>query len=818
MGRFSDVVAAISGKGASPVVPDRGYSYADQYNTQAMPNDAKLVKAFRGVAFACATYNAEAVADVPIRLYVTTGTGQSAAKCKTAKVAPQRLKYLHGNKALSARLTGVEVEEVTSHPLIDLLHTPNSEHDGYLHALFTQLYQEVIGESYWKIVNDVMGVPGELWVLQSQLVTQIPGKDGQLIEMYEYGHGKHKEKYTPEEVIPFYVPDLNNPYTAGYAPMEAAWEALNLVAKDRSFAAAYMDNMNRPDSIVSPKTSEDALMGAGEAKRLSKVWDRIFNRGGAGRTVVSPHPMDVTPLSFNSRDMEVLARYGVSKLDIANAFHVPMSFLEDKSVNRATAEAGIFKHAKFAVEPRLRKRDARLNHRLVPLYDERLFLASDDPVPGNEKEAAIIRKMNLDAGVSAYNEERRLMNLEELDGGDEPMIANNKVRLSEVAAPVVVDMAPAPTEEKPTEPVETEPTEQDIQTLPSQTLNGAQIQAATGIVSAVAAEEIPRDTGIGQLEVLLNLTPTQAEQIMGEVGRGFAPEKPDVPPALAGNLPPVPDEEDGDDPEKVAAAYHLKAAETLDEVFLTPGQNNIKAAFDKWFERQRKDIIKQLKAQKSLKATDKWAAISLEDWNREMARDLEKVYTPFWVEAGENADTLLRRRVDVSDWAQFSVKNPAVAEALRASSIASAVSANRYTAEQVNGAMKALAEVYEGDNLPRDMVKKLDEVFDGWESWRSKRIARTESSKAAHDARVMAAGESGVVTGFKPLISSDACAICLAIGAEDVEVSMSDAAGQVGEYGKNSVDGDGGLIRDGRQLPPYHVNCQCSFMEVLVSD
>lgn len=52
------------------------------------------------------------------------------------------------------------------------------------------------------------------------------------------------------------------------------------------------------------------------------------------------------------------------------------------------------------------------------------------------------------------------------------------------------------------------------------TLNGAQISAATAIITAVALGEMPRDTGIGQLKVLFNLTPEQAEEMMGSAGTG----------------------------------------------------------------------------------------------------------------------------------------------------------------------------------------------------------------------------------------------------------------------------------------------------------
>jgi len=59
---------------------------------------------------------------------------------------------------------------------------------------------------------------------------------------------------------------------------------------------------------------------------------------------------------------------------------------------------------------------------------------------------------------------------------------------------------------------------QDVQVAEEFVLNGAQIQAATKIVENVAAGLIPRDAGIGQLEILFNLKPEQALRIMGSAG------------------------------------------------------------------------------------------------------------------------------------------------------------------------------------------------------------------------------------------------------------------------------------------------------------
>ena len=85
---------------------------------------------------------------------------------------------------------------------------------------------------------------------------------------------------------------------------------------------------------------------------------------------------------------------------------------------------------------------------------------------------------------------------------------------------------------------------QQIQTSEDLVLNGAQITAATGIVTAVAKGELPRDSGLGQLKILFNLSDVQADAIMGTAGEGTTtnpntnPNTPVIPPMLpnAGNV------------------------------------------------------------------------------------------------------------------------------------------------------------------------------------------------------------------------------------------------------------------------------------------
>ena len=63
----------------------------------------------------------------------------------------------------------------------------------------------------------------------------------------------------------------------------------------------------------------------------------------------------------------------------------------------------------------------------------------------------------------------------------------------------------------------------DVDKAADTALNGAQVQAAMGIVVAVSEGTLPRDAAMGMLAEFFNLGSAQAAAIMGSVGKGFEP-------------------------------------------------------------------------------------------------------------------------------------------------------------------------------------------------------------------------------------------------------------------------------------------------------
>jgi len=71
--------------------------------------------------------------------------------------------------------------------------------------------------------------------------------------------------------------------------------------------------------------------------------------------------------------------------------------------------------ARNAILPRCRRLEERLSQRLCPLFDERLFVAFDSPVPRDREYELRAREAHLAAGVITVNEARSEIGLAPLE-------------------------------------------------------------------------------------------------------------------------------------------------------------------------------------------------------------------------------------------------------------------------------------------------------------------------------------------------------------------------------------------------------------------
>ena len=240
-----------------------------------------------------------------------------------------------------------------------------------------------------------------------------------VVDYYQYRTGTREQRFTPRQIIHFRYPDPRNPYTGGLSPLRACYEQVALLGDFAAMKKAIYENNAIPAAIVSP----EEVIGEEERDRLEVQWNQKFRRGGSGRVLVGESGLKVQVLSHSMGDLAALADMRATKEDIANAFHVPLSFLTSNT-NLANLQAAEHQHQAKAIAPRLRRRDEKLNEQLLPLFDPsgRLFVASDDPVPANRVELMQQQESDLKFGVITINEVRQNRGLPPVPWGDTPWL------------------------------------------------------------------------------------------------------------------------------------------------------------------------------------------------------------------------------------------------------------------------------------------------------------------------------------------------------------------------------------------------------------
>lgn len=414
--------------------------YSDVFRKDRAPTPRELVQQLVGTAYACATLNADLVASTSLKLYVATRSGEAQPKghLRPQAVSRKTLARLHDDPALSEFVAGdVTIQQVTHHPLLTLLKSPQSDPDnpglaGYDFRWMTQLYLESVGRAYWLVERDGLGVPSKLWLLRSHLVREIADPTGKrLIDHYEYGSSRGAS-YQPSEIIRFHFPDPQNPYFGGYSPLMAAIEKIRISRKEDAHLNAMLDNMGRPDAIFSPRgDSEGGGIGSAEAQRLRSAFRQTFNEAGRGGLLVSEIPGTLQPLQWAPQDVVEIQRAAAIKTDICNTFGVPDAKLERNAANLAGAKTADYAHKVDAGLPRCRRIEETLNARLVPMFDPsgRLFLAYDSPVPEDEIFALEQTRTASMSGAITRNEIRQAVGLDPVPWGEQPLVPNNMVEV-----------------------------------------------------------------------------------------------------------------------------------------------------------------------------------------------------------------------------------------------------------------------------------------------------------------------------------------------------------------------------------------------------
>lgn len=381
---------------------------------------------FTSWVYICANLNAQSCAAVPLNLYARMPEGgKSWRSIKTAKV-DRRIKT---RLAPHWRTKAADVEEVTEHAFLDLLENVNPFMNKSDLIELTILFLDLMGEAYWYIIKGKLSQPVELWPIPSQYMTPIPGKTfKEFITGYHYERGKVKIDVPVDEIVAFSFPNPANQYR-GMGVVRGIADAVYTNSKMYEYEEALFEKKARVGGVL----ESDAGINQVEVDRLREEWkQRYTGTEKGGETAILPPGLKYVRDSMTNEEISFIEGRRITREEIAAAFNQPVS-LWDQAAIRANVEGAQYFHAKYGIQPRLRKIEEKVNEKLLPMFDDSgtLFAAFDDVVPEDRVSQLAERTQYVNAGVMTRNEVRADMGLEAVDGGDVVYVPFNQVPIGE---------------------------------------------------------------------------------------------------------------------------------------------------------------------------------------------------------------------------------------------------------------------------------------------------------------------------------------------------------------------------------------------------
>jgi HK97 family phage portal protein len=390
------------------------------------PTDFKRqLEAFRGTVFASARLNAVAVAQVPLYLNVAKKSeSQKFRFTRTAEIPQARLRYMYKQREFQRyRRKAAATEEVLDHPLLDLLDQVNPIQNGFDLSEKSILFLELTGNCFWHLIFNELGVPAEIWFISPEYMKPIP--DAKLgVSGYVYKRGMKEIRFEEKEIIHFAIPSpLHELF--GMGSVVGAWEAHRIWESMADYEIAHFENMGRPDMAVWLKHN----LAKAEKERLENTLATTYvgaKKAGKIGVFSQEHIAEIQVLGEKLREMSYIEGRKYVREEIVAAHRVPISFLTMESSNRAVADAGLYQHALFTTKPYCTRMVQKLNEKLCPKFDEKIFLSYENPVPEDKEYRLKEKEAHLSTGVETVNEIRvEEMGKEPLPGFDVPWLPMN---------------------------------------------------------------------------------------------------------------------------------------------------------------------------------------------------------------------------------------------------------------------------------------------------------------------------------------------------------------------------------------------------------
>ncbi|GAH81776.1 unnamed protein product, partial [marine sediment metagenome] len=195
---------------------------------------------------------------------------------------------------------------------------------------------------------------------------------------YKYKRGNVDITLKPEDIVMFNTPNPKNIFT-GFSTIKGVADAVYIQSQMNEFETSIFENRARVGGVI----EEVENVGVNARSRFQeKLSQKHTGPKKAGKMMYLPRGLKYTKDAMTPTELNFIEGRKGNMMEICTSLDVPVGMFDPHS-NRAVAEAAGYQHAKIGILPRTDRFSEKMNERVLPLFDEKLFCAFDDPVPHN---------------------------------------------------------------------------------------------------------------------------------------------------------------------------------------------------------------------------------------------------------------------------------------------------------------------------------------------------------------------------------------------------------------------------------------------------
>jgi HK97 family phage portal protein len=318
--------------------------------------------------------------------------------------------------------------ELTAHPLLDLMARPNPRQDGasFLESIASHLL--LAGNAYIEAVGTGEGAAPtsrdvrELYALRPDRMKVVPGPDG-WPQAFDYTVAGSTVRFDQSALLPPILHlTLFNPLDDyyGLSPLEAAACAVDTHNAAAKWNKALLDNAARPSGALVYGGAEGSVLSDAQFERLKReLADQYTGSGNAGRPMVLEGGLDWKAMSLSPKDMDFMEAKHSAAREIALAFGVPPMLLaipgDNTYSNYQEANRVFFRQTVLPLGNRIAQALAQW---LAPAFGPLTLAIDVDKIDALSGDRAALWERVTKALFLTVNEKRQAVGYGAVQGGD----------------------------------------------------------------------------------------------------------------------------------------------------------------------------------------------------------------------------------------------------------------------------------------------------------------------------------------------------------------------------------------------------------------